>query len=250
MDWVDYMPHADKGGMLGRPNVPQGRNVKIRVVVADDHPVLLAGLEQLLQAAPGLEVVGLVRDSSGLVELLGRQCVDVVVTDYSMPHGEFGDGSTLLRFLRRRFPQLNVVVLTGMESPLVLSGIRAAGVDCVISKADPGQHLVPAIHAAMSRRPYVSPEVERLLGDAPAAQEEGVCLSKRESEVLRMFAEGLSVIEIAARINRSRKTVSTQKIAAMRKLGLENDADVFRYAIANGLVPASQLARGRRSESD
>lgn len=220
--------------------------MKIRVVVADDHPVLLAGLEQLLQVAPDIEVVGLVRDSSGLVELLGRRGVDVVVTDYSMPHGEFGDGSALLRFLRRRFPQINLIVLTGMESPLVLTGIFATGVESVVSKADPGQHLVPAIHASMAGRRYLSPEIERLLAQAPEPRVEGSSLSKRESEVLRMFAEGLSVIEIAERIKRSRKTVSTQKIAAMRKLGLESDADVFRYAIANGLVPASQVARGKR----
>lgn len=244
------MSAAAKGGMLNPPSAPQGRNVKIRVVVADDHPVLLAGLEQLLRATAGIEVVGLVRDSSGLVELVGRRDVDVVVTDYSMPHGDFGDGTALLRFMGRRFPKINIIVLTGMESPLVLSGIFAAGVECVVSKTDPGQHLVPAIHAANDKRRYLSPEIERLLAQAPQPRVEGGSLSKRESEVLRMFAEGLSVIEIAERIKRSRKTVSTQKIAAMRKLCLRSDAEVFDYAIANGLVPASQVARGKRPIED
>jgi two-component system capsular synthesis response regulator RcsB len=68
-------------------------------------------------------------------------------------------------------------------------------------------------------------------------------LSKRESEVLRMFAEGLSVMQIAQRVGRSRKTISTQKIAAMRKLGLQRDAEIFEYALTHGLVQASQNAR-------
>nr|WP_274602784.1 MULTISPECIES: LuxR C-terminal-related transcriptional regulator [unclassified Stenotrophomonas] len=78
----------------------------------------------------------------------------------------------------------------------------------------------------------------------------GAVLSKRENEVLRMYAEGLSVIEIAERIGRSRKTVSTQKVAAMRKLNLATDAEVFHYAIAHGLVNASQQARAKAVESE
>lgn len=217
----------------------------LNIVVADDHPVLLAGMEHLLQAAPGLVVAGLVRDSTELVDLLSRTPVDVAVCDFSMPNGRYGDGVTLLRFLQRRFPSLRLVVLTGMESPLVLRSIQKAGVSCIVSKSDPLEQLLPAVEAASQGQSFISAEIARLVvedgeqGDVRDAE----ALSKRESEVLRMFAEGLSVLQIAERVGRSRKTISTQKIAAMRKLGLQRDADIFEYALAHGLVQASQNAR-------
>ena len=217
----------------------------LNIAVADDHPVLLAGMEHLLQAVPGLAVVGLVRDSTELVDLLSRTAVDVAVCDFSMPNGRYGDGVTLLRFLQRRFPALHLVVLTGMESPLVLRSIQRAGVSCIVSKSDPLEQLVPAVHAASCRQAYISAEIARLIAEDGLQGDVQVAggLSKRESEVLRMFAEGLSVMQIAERVGRSRKTVSTQKVAAMRKLGLQRDADIFEYALTHGLVQASQNAR-------
>lgn len=217
----------------------------LNIVVADDHPVLLAGMEHLLQAAPGLAIAGLVRDSTELVDLLSRTPVDVAVCDFSMPNGRYGDGVTLLRFLQRRFPTLHLVVLTGMESPLVLRSIQCAGVSCIVSKSDPLEQLVPAVHAASRSQAFISAEIARLIAESgpQGDAQETEALSKRESEVLRMFAEGLSVMQIAERVGRSRKTISTQKIAAMRKLGLQRDAEIFEYALTHGLVQASQNAR-------
>lgn len=217
----------------------------LNIVVADDHPVLLAGMEHLLQAEPDLAIAGLVRDSTELVDLLSRTPVDVAVCDFSMPNGRYGDGATLLRFLQRRFPALHLVVLTGMESPMVLRSIQRAGVSCIVSKSDPLEQLVPAVHAASRRQAFISAEIARLIveDDPHDDVQEVEALSKRESEVLRMFAEGLSVMQIAERVGRSRKTISTQKIAAMRKLGLQRDAEIFEYALTHGLVQASQNAR-------
>jgi len=216
----------------------------LTLVVADDHPVLLAGMEMLLCRDPGIHLAGLAADSSQLVELLSASAVDVAVCDFSMPNGRYGDGVTLLRFLQRRFPMLRLVVLTGMESPLVLRSIQSAGVNCIVSKSDPLEQLLPAVRAASAGKPFISAEIERLLAQAPKpASGDFPGLSKRETEVLRMFAEGLTVMQIADRVGRSRKTVSTQKMAAMRKLGLERDADIFEYALTHGLVQASQIAR-------
>lgn len=217
----------------------------LNIVVADDHPVLLAGMEHLVEAEPDLAIAGLVRDSTELVDLLSRTPVDVAVCDFSMPNGRYGDGVTLLRFLQRRFPALHLVVLTGMESPMVLRSIQRAGVSCIVSKSDPLEQLVPAVHAASRRQAFISAEIARLIveDDPHDDVQEVEALSKRESEVLRMFAEGLSVMQIAERVGRSRKTISTQKIAAMRKLGLQRDAEIFEYALTHGLVQASQNAR-------
>lgn len=226
--------------------------MSIRVVIADDHPVLLAGMEHMLSGVRDMTVAGLVRDSTGLVELLGRQAVEVVVTDFSMPKGRYGDGIALLRFLGRRFPQVRRVVLTGVESPWVLRSVLDIGVRVIVSKADPHDCLEVAIRAAHGGRDYLSPEAARLVEQAQGeeAVETGGKLTKRETEVLRMFAEGLSVAEIGARVGRSRKTVSTQKMSAMRKLGLERDVDVFQYAMAHGLIQASQQSRSHAASGE
>lgn len=225
----------------------------IRVAVADDHPAMLAGMEHLLSGFAGVTVIGLVTDSTQLVELLGRHGCDVVVTDFSMPKGRYGDGISLLRFLQRRFPQVRLIVLTGVESDTVLRNILAIDVRSIVSKSDDYACLETAIHMAYEKLGFLSPEVERIMeasvGADPAAEAVGK-LSKRETEVLRLYAEGLTVSQIGERIGRSRKTVSAQKITAMKKLGLERDADIFRYAVTQGLVQASQTARGSTKEAD
>lgn len=223
----------------------------INLVVADDHPVLLAGMEYLLRSDPELSVAGLAGDSTELVNLLSSSAVDVAVCDFSMPNGRYGDGVTLLRFLQRRFPTLRLVVLTGMESPLVLGSIGQAGVDCIVSKRDPLEQLLPAVRAAHGGQPFISETIAQLLADAATIGDaDAASLSKRETEVLRMFAEGCSVMQIAERVGRSRKTISTQKVAAMRKLGLRRDADIFDYALSHGLVQASQIARAGTAGED
>jgi two-component system capsular synthesis response regulator RcsB len=225
----------------------------IRVAVADDHPTLLAGMAYLLSAMTDATVTGLAADSTELVELLGREPCDVVVTDYSMPGGRYGDGISLFGFLLRRFPNVRLVVLTGLESQAVLQGILAAGFDAIVAKADDPEYLQQAIRAVHERKPFLSPEIQRMLDAVPAPRADGGVqsqLSKRETEVVRLFAEGLSVSEIGDRVGRSRKTISTQKVAAMKKLGLQNDAELFRYALANGLIQSSHGSREPVSDND
>ncbi|WP_312236788.1 response regulator [Stenotrophomonas sp.] len=226
--------------------------MNIRVVIADDHPVLLAGMEHMLAPVADIQIVGLAADSTAMVDLLASQQVDVVVADFSMPQGRYGDGIALLRFLARRFPQVRRLVLTGVENPWVLRSILEIDVDVIVSKTDPHLHLEHAIRCAVAGQPFLSPVIQRLLEQLPAsgdADAQGT-LTKRESEVLRMFAEGLSVAEIGERVGRSRKTISTQKMSAMRKLGLARDGDIFRYAISTGLVQASQVSRSNAGDGD
>jgi two-component system, NarL family, captular synthesis response regulator RcsB len=228
----------------------------IRVAVADDHPTLLAGMEHLLSKVQGITLIGLVTNSTELVELLGRSGCDVVVTDFSMPGGRYGDGLSLMRFLKRRFPNVRLVVLTSIENSAVLTGIQNVDVLGIVSKSDDLGHVETAVRKAHLGNSYLSPLISRQLTEQlaqtnsdgqPAEQ-----LSKRETEVLRMYAEGLTVSEIGHRAGRSSKTISAQKMAAMKKLGLRHDADIFKYAQAHGLVQASQTSQknAHRDDSD
>jgi len=213
--------------------------MKIRIVIADDHPVILAGVRESLASEPGIEIVATAGDSTALVEALSKHSVDVAVTDFSMPGGEYGDGVAMLGFLRRRFPKLPLVVLTSISGAQVLAGIGRTGVNCIVGKIDPIAELTHAIQAAQRHDGYLSGSIVEQLDKT-----RDVALTKREIEVLRMIAQGMTQKEIAGQLKRSRQTVSTQKHSAMRKLGLERTSEIFDYALEQGLVSASQVARG------
>lgn len=227
----------------------------VRVAIADDHPTLLAGMEHLLSGFKWLSLVGMAISSTELVALLGKSACDVVVTDFSMPHGRYGDGLSLLRFLRRRFPATRLVVLTGIESSVVMKGILDVGAVGIVSKSDDLLHLESAIRMAHAGERYLSPLAQQILDQIEANASSSSPLpqlSKRETEVFRLYAEGLTISEIGERVGRSNKTISAQKMAAMKKLGLQHDADIFKYALAHGLVSASQTSRKNalRAEDD
>ena len=213
--------------------------MNIRIVIVDDHPVILAGVRESLALEPGIEIIATAGDSTALVESLSKHSIDVVVTDFSMPGGEYGDGVAMLGFLRRRFPGMPLIVLTSISSVQVLSSIGRAGVDCIVGKSDPIAELALAIRAADRGDGYLSGSIVEQL-----AQLREVALTKREIEVLRMIAHGMTQKEIAEQLKRSRQTVSTQKHSAMRKLGLKRTSEIFDYALDQGMVSASQVARG------
>lgn len=220
----------------------------IRVAIADDHPVILAGMVEALSSDPSTVVIGAAEDSSALLELLGKNEVDVVVTDYSMPGGEFGDGISLIGFLQRRFPGLPLVVLTGIEGPHVLTSMVRAGVNCIVSKSDASQDVLQAIVCAVNGQTFHSPSIAARLKHLASIEKSP--LTQREAEVLRLFAEGLSLGDIAARLQRSRQTISTQKGSAMRKLGMRNNNEIYLYAINHDWVSTSQATRDAAGDAE
>ncbi len=248
---VPIDPHRRKVPPLkayGPHHHRENSDMTIRVAIADDHPVILAGVVGSLSADPSIVVIGAAEDSSALLELLGKNEVDVVVTDYSMPGGAFGDGISLLGFLQRRFPGMPLVVLTAIEGPHVLISMTRAGVNCIVSKADAATDVVQAIHCALTGREFYSPSIRARLELVQKVEHSP--LTQRESEVLRLFAEGLQLGEIATRLQRSRQTISTQKRSAMRKLGMSNNNDIYLYAVTHDWVSTSQATRDAASGAD
>lgn len=200
----------------------------VRVMVADDHPASALGMSQALQGNSTIKLVGAVSNSTGLVAALDAQQSDVLVLDYVMPGGKYGDGLVLLSFLQRRYPALHIVTITMIDNPSVLRAIRKQGVSCILSKSDAISHLIGAVHAAYVGANYMSPYIKQLLQDVesePAAR----ALTAREIEVVRLFGAGYTVGEIAAQLHRSKQTISSQKSSAMKKLGIVRDADLIRY---------------------
>lgn len=212
----------------------------MRVVVADDHPVIRMGIEATLDDMPATERVGSAADSTQLIALLNAQACDILVTDYAMPGGDYGDGMELIAFIRHRYPDLRIVVLTSMEKLALIRSLTAHGVNAILSKTDDLSHLRAAIQATRIGRRYHSPSIATMLKTLPAAVG-SLRLSQRESEVISLYVGGESISAIAEKLARSKQTISTQKVSAMRKLGIDSDADLFKYAIELGLVQKKSL---------
>ncbi|MBR8062414.1 response regulator transcription factor [Burkholderia ambifaria] len=210
----------------------------VRVMVADDHPASALGMSQALQGNSTIKLVGTVSNSTDLVAALDAQQSDVLVLDYVMPGGKYGDGLVLLSFLQRRYPALHIVTITMIDNPSVLRAIHKQGVSCILSKSDAISHLIGAVHAAYVGANYMSPFIKQTLQDVesePATR----ALTTREIEVVRLFGAGYTVGEIAAQLHRSKQTISSQKSSAMKKLGIVRDADLIRYNDEQKLAGAS-----------
>jgi two-component system, NarL family, captular synthesis response regulator RcsB len=187
---------------------------RIKVIIADDHPVILFGATQALLKFPEIEVIGQARQSTELIQLLQKSPCDVVLSDLAMPGGQYGDGMPLLGYIGRQFPTVRIVVLTMLENPALLKRLRKVGVTAVINKSDDLSHIGLAIVHVMRGQGYIGPSVRLALdrmGLSASDQQRDVVLSKRELEVVRLFVSGMTITEIAAQLKRSIKTISTQK---------------------------------------
>ncbi|MEW6463965.1 MAG: response regulator transcription factor [Pseudomonadota bacterium] len=212
-------------------------NDMIRLLVADDHPVVCAGIRQTLCASHAVSIVDSVQGPARLLERLEGhdQDFDVLLSGYILPAAGHSGGLSLFQLIRRKYPDLNIVVLTMQENPSILHALASSGISCILSKRDPLSHLLPAIQVAMAKGRYLSPRIATLMNNSSRRAGFGV-LSPRELEVVRLFVSGLKVNEIAECLHRSKKTISTQKTTAMQKLGLERDAELIRYSIEMGLL--------------
>ncbi|KVD47575.1 LuxR family transcriptional regulator [Burkholderia sp. ABCPW 11] len=210
----------------------------VRVMVADDHPASALGMSQALAGSSTIKLLGTVSNSTDLVAMLDEQQSDVLVVDYVMPGGKYGDGLALLSFLQRRYPALHLVTITMIDNPSVLHAIQRQGVGCILSKSDAISHLVGAVHAAYIGANYLSPFFKQLLeGTETSAGTRA--LTAREIEVVRLYGAGLTVGEIAVQLHRSKQTISSQKSSAMKKLGIVRDADLIRYASEGKIADVS-----------
>ncbi|RQS11387.1 DNA-binding response regulator [Burkholderia sp. Bp9002] len=209
----------------------------ITIAIADDHPVVLELLDRLLQCTPPFRVVHSCRSGAALIAALMQAPVDIAVVDYSMSRGERPlDGLPLLRKLRSVAPRTRRVMFTVQSNPSVLAAALRLGVAAIVSKEDPVDEIVRACRRLdASGTCYLSPTARAMFahGDAPGRES---ALTARELDVVRLFASGHTLQEIAKRLGRSISTVSTQKHTAMRKLQADTNIHLIRYAYENGLI--------------
>ncbi|ABC35737.1 response regulator transcription factor [Burkholderia thailandensis] len=209
----------------------------IKVIIADDHPAVLTGLLHALAPVSSIEVVSACRNSTELLAALNEHPCDVVISDYSMPDENFGDGISLFSYVQRRYPATRLIALTMISNPAIIQNLISHGISTVLSKSDEVGHIIAAVHASYAKGSYLSPTMEAIVNNGHGKSQDGeIPLSPREIEVVRLFTSGLSVNEIANRLKRSKQTISSQKANAMRKLGLNSDIDLLKYALKVKLV--------------
>ena len=207
----------------------------IRVVIADDHTILREGLRQLLGASADVEVVAEAADGHEVLARVRNLDFDVLLLDMSMPGRS---GIELIKQVKAEKPKLRVLVLSMHEETQYAVRAIKAGASGYVTKDSAGTQLVTAIRRVAGGGAFITPEVaEQLaLGAMPGA--EGPAhqrLSDREFEVFQLLVAGETVTDIASKLNLSGKTVSTHKARLMEKLGIDNQADLVRYAMKHGL---------------
>ncbi|MEX1828807.1 response regulator [Luteibacter sp. CQ10] len=201
------------------------------VIVADDHPVVVAGVESILRPH-GHHVVARAHDTDTLFACLADTRCNVLVTDFSMPDGRLPDGLPMIRRVRKLHPHVGIVVLTMLSNPAVLRTLLDLGVAALFDKRTSLRDIPVAVHAAGIGRHYLSPAIRRLFQETACADRTEKLdgrLSPKEREVLRAYAQGHALADIATAMGRSFKTISRQKRSAMGKLGIANDAQLYQY---------------------
>jgi DNA-binding NarL/FixJ family response regulator len=213
--------------------------LKTRILLADDHAMVRRGLRHVLEAEPDLDVVAEVGDGREAVAVAVREEVDLAVLDVTMPRQT---GLQAALELSRRAPELRVLMLSMHDNEQFFFAALSAGASGYVLKSAADRDLVAACRAAMRGEPFIyPPAVRTIIRDFLARMEAGEelpedPLTPRESEVVKLVAEGLSNREIAGELVISDKTVERHRANILAKLGMHDRVELTRYAIRSGLL--------------
>ena len=214
--------------------------MSIRVLIADDHKIMLAGLRSLLEKQTDFEVVAEAENGRKAVQMAQESKPDIVVMDVSMPDLNGIEATTQIV---ESLPETRVIALSMHSDKRFVMGMLRAGASGYLLKDCASQELANAIQQVAGGKKYLSPEItgviidDLLLGGsseevATAASQ----LSAREREVLQLIAEGWSTKQIASHLYVSIKTIETHRRQIMKKLDLHSIADLTKYAVREGLT--------------
>ncbi len=228
------MAIGESGRERSNPGNQRATVGRPRVVLADDHALLLGALEKLL--TPEFEVVGQVSDGRALVAAVDHANPDVVVVDIAMPNLNGLEAGRLIKQMHR---QVRLVFLTMNEEPELAAEAFRAGASAYLLKRSAASELVRAIREVMRGRSYVTPLVTEglvaslLHSDEHAPSRE---LTRRQREVLQLLAEGHSMKQIAAVLHLTPRTVAFHKYRMMEQLNVKSTAALVRYALRYHIV--------------
>jgi len=219
----------------------------ISVLLADDHAVVRQGLRMLLQTESGIDIVGEAETGAEAIDLAEELKPAVVLMDVAMPTM---NGAQASHQIRRVSPGTRILVLSSYSDDRIVDQLLEAGVSGYLVKGAAASDLIKAIREVTGGNQYFSPEIARRLSHRRqlSAQRKRRSaspsrLSKRESEVLQLIADGNSNKQMAAALNISIKTVEKHRQRVMQKLGLHETASLTRYALSQGIPEAEPIQK-------
>jgi two-component system capsular synthesis response regulator RcsB len=228
--------------------LPPTLNQRLRVALLDDHAAILHGLAARLAQERDIDIVGAFSGSQEMISALQSTPADFLLIDYALGHNDI-DGHNLIRLLKIRFPKSKIIVTSAHDNQATVTLAIQAGASGFVGKGQNLDDLITAIRTVAKGDTYLPPEIAAELDSRGAEQQvpqpaspddlgsepddarilQGNAeLTPREREVLRCFLSGMSVAQIAEKFSRSNKTISTQKQAGYRKLGIRSDAEFFQ----------------------
>jgi DNA-binding NarL/FixJ family response regulator len=217
----------------------------IRITLNDDHPLVLAGMKALLQDVQGIEIVGEATDGCTALDIIRQTLPDIAILDISLPGMS---GLDVARAVSNELPQVHLLALTVHEDHAYVQPMLQAGARGYLLKRSAADELERAVRAIASGGLYLDPAIAEKALPSPSSEHASAgnraasALTSRESEVIRLIAQGFSNKEVAGQLNISIKTVETYKARAIGKLGLFTRADIVRYGVARGWL--DHLTRG------
>jgi len=212
----------------------------IKVLLVEDHTILRKGLCSLLENEYGIEVIGEAENGREAIEKAENLLPDIVVLDISLP---LLNGLEVTRQLKKRFPEIKILILTMHTSDeFVFEILNAGAKGYIVKKAAPNE-LVAAIHAVYLGQSFFSPEISKMMLDRMVEKGQlhddsdvNEILTEREREILQLVAEGNSSRTIAEMLFLSLKTVENHRSNIMKKLDIDNLAGLIKYAISKGII--------------
>ncbi|MBV6646847.1 MAG: response regulator transcription factor [Cyclobacteriaceae bacterium] len=212
---------------------------KIKVLIADDHEMILDGLRLLLEQQEDIEVIAESYNGSEVLSAIEKvEELDVAILDINMPEK---DGIETTQEIKKKFPEVKVLILTMYNRKEFIKNLMEAGTDGYILKNSGKEELVKAIRSLAKGEPYFGKEITKTIMksyqknkifDSPLDIE----LTEREKDIIKLVAEGLSTQEIADQIFLSAHTVNTHRRNILNKLNVKNSAGMIRYGIQTGIV--------------
>lgn len=208
----------------------------IRILIADDHAIVRAGLRQFVADQADMKIVAEAASGTEAIAAVRRGEIDVVLLDISMPDK---NGIDTLKTLKHVNPELPVLMLSAYAEDQYAVNLLRAGAAGYLNKEAASTQLVGAIRTVVLGRKYVSPALAQILADGVSGDADRPLhaeLSQREFQIFCKLAAGAAVSKIAGELNLSVKTVSTYRTRILEKMAMKSNADLTYYAIKNGLI--------------
>lgn len=213
-------------------------------MLADDHELIRHGLRNIISRSAQLDVVDEVSDSEALLTKLRKTALDLLVLDISIPKI---NGIELTEIIKKRYPQLKILILTMHQNIRFLRRAIAAGADGYLVKTDCGQEILSAIDRIQQGQTYISPSLEAEFSEDilqsfqdTSSPRKSRDLTRREKQVLAFVVEGMTSKQMAVELNLSPRTVDHHRASLLRKFNLKNSVDLVNFAIKNGYITLEQ----------